>query len=155
MNQAVVYDSKGGVKGFLFDVIEDLAINAVMSTFGGEFFSKTTAGTAAHTEFEKLIKESFPGDGKISWLENDIYIIPEVFFDTGNKPVARRSRGSLGVDVAVFVTKKGKPYTKKDLKIIFDLKTGRAWGSSHLKKLRNIYGNVPIVQIMVPIIGRR
>jgi hypothetical protein len=84
-----------------------------------------------------------------------VYIVPEVFFDTGGTSVGKRSKGSLGVDVAVYIVKKGKKYGKNDLKIIFDLKTGRSWSSRHLKKLRDRVGDVPIVQIMVPIIGRR
>jgi len=153
LNQAV--NVEGGAKGFLIDIIEDLAIQAVMSTINSEFYSKSTAGTAAHKKFEELLKEAFPGRGKINWLEHDIYIVPEVFFDSGGNPTGRRSRGSLGVDVAVFVVKKGERYTTKDLKIIFDLKTGQGWNSRHIKKLRERVGDVPIVQIMVPIIGRR
>jgi hypothetical protein len=61
----------------------------------------------------------------------------------------------LGVDIAVYIVKKGKKYGKNDLKIIFDLKTGRSWSNSYIKKLRDRVGNVPIVQIMVPIIGRK
>ncbi len=48
MQEAIGYDEKRGVKGFLVDLIQDIAIDAVMSTIGNEFSSKTTAGTAAH-----------------------------------------------------------------------------------------------------------
>ena len=84
--------------------------------------------------------------------------LSEVFVDKGGIGVGRRSRGSLGVDILIVTTKKGVA-PKKDLsnakkRVVLDLKTGKGWSKSHIEKLHKRYGNIPIIQLVVPIIGK-
>jgi len=155
MNAAVDVDGKGA-KGFLIDIIQDLAINAVMSTMIGTHHSKTTAGTAAHHKFQKLLEEQFKKP--ISWLGFDVHILPEVFVDKGGRKVGRRSRGSLGVDILIATGPKGvapnKDHSNLKNRVILDLKTGKGWSQSHINKLHKRYGDIPIIQLVVPIIGK-
>ncbi len=158
MQEAIGFDEKRGIKGFLVDLIQDIAINAVMSTIGNEYSSKSTAGTAAHKKMEEMLREAFPGGGKISWLNYDVYLIPEVFGYVGGGQAYRRAKHSRGVDILIGTLKKGEPFNKNklDYRVILDLKTGGTWSESqiHKLKLRKRFGAIPIIQIVIPIIGK-
>jgi len=157
MKNTLVPDGKGGAKGFLLDYIEDLAINAVMDAMNRTHYSKTTAGTVAHTNLEKLIKENIPS--KISWYPYDVYIFPEVFKSSKGDNVRKRKGGSLGVDIIIATAPKGKIIDSIDSpflteRVILDLKTGAIWDDEHIKDLEKHFGKIPIVQIIVPIFGK-
>lgn len=115
----------------LFDVLTDAALAEV---------SKTVKGTKAHTAFEKKINKFSKGFNK-RWAKFGVSIKAEVFVDSGGVQTARRAKGSLGIDVVVF-------HQKKPL-FALDLKTGKAWSKSQLKKRSARFGNIPIVQILV------
>ncbi len=105
-----------------------------------------------------MLKEAFPGGGKISWLGYDVYLIPEVFGYEGGGQASRRAKHSRGVDILVGTLNKGEHFNKNklDYRVILDLKTGGTWSESkiHKLKLRERFGLIPIIQMVIPIIGK-
>jgi len=112
----------------LYDVLTDAALAEV---------SKTVKGTKAHTRFEKKINTFAKGFNK-RWAKYKVSIKAEVFVDGGGIQTSRRAKGSLGIDVVVF-------HNFKPL-FALDLKTGKAWSKSQLKKRSARFGNIPIFQ---------
>jgi RHS repeat-associated protein len=154
MQNAIGFDTQRGVQGFLIDIIQDMAMNAVLSTVGVNFSSKTTAGTGAHTELERLLKNNI--QSPIHWLGFDVHILPEVFVDSNGVKSARRAKGSLGVDILISTSPRGVQananHSNLTKRVVLDLKTGKGWSKSKLTKLHNRYGNIPIIQMMIPIL---
>jgi len=125
-NQVVLFAREA-----LYDVLTDAALAEA---------SKAVKGTKAHTRFEKKINNFAKGFNK-RWAKYKVSIKAEVFFDDGGVNVSRRAKGSLGIDVVIF-------HNFKPL-FALDLKTGKSWSKSQLKKRSARFGNIPIVQILV------
>lgn len=121
----------------LYDVLTDKALSSA---------SKSIKGTKAHSIFERKINKFSKGFNK-RWAKRKISIKAEVFFDNHGAETSRRAKGSLGVDVVVF-------HNFKPLFAI-DLKTGKGWSKSQLKKRSARFGNIPIVQILVSPSGKK
>lgn len=115
----------------LLDVLTDAALAET---------SKAVKGTKAHSIFERKIRDFSKGFNK-RWAKYNVSIKAEVFVDDEGDVASRRAKGSLGIDVVVF-------HNKRPL-FALDLKTGKAWSKSQLKKRSARFGNIPIIQILV------
>ena len=106
----------------------------------GEPFKNAGAkGTAAHLEFERLIKGL---NGK--YKKYGLRIAAEVFrIENGGAKVKGRKKGSLGIDVAILSTGTGKTL------LAFDLKTGRGGSKNRNSRLQAVFDGVDVIEILV------
>jgi len=131
--------------GIVGEVIIALAkqslVNILLEQLAGQapFKSAATKGTAAHKEFEKLIKGL---NGK--YKRYGLRIAAEVFrIEKGGKKVKGRKKGSLGIDVAVISTNTGKTL------LAFDLKTGRGASKKRNGRLSKVFDGADVIEILV------
>ena len=96
-------------------------------------------GTAAHLEFERLIKGL---NGK--YKKFGLRIAAEVFrIEGGGAKVKGRKKGSLGIDVAILSTATGKTL------LAFDLKTGRGGSKKRNSRLQAVFDGTDVIEILV------
>jgi RHS repeat-associated protein len=115
-------------------------VNILLAESAGvKFASAATRGSAAHQEFEKLIK----GINE-KYKKYGLRIAAEVFrIEDGGVKVKGRKKGSLGIDVAILSTKTGKTI------LAFDLKTGRGGSKKRNGRLSTVFDGANIIEILV------
>jgi hypothetical protein len=140
----------GGIVG---KMIIDRAIASVMDALllqGDKYVTKQGAGSTAHSKLEKKIKSDMEG---YSWFGYGVRAEVYRYYDKGKiKSSKNRIAGSIGVDIEVYKIKTG------EVKLIIDLKTGPTKMSrSRRNTLSTRAGNpnIPVIEIHVPITGRR
>jgi len=130
--QRVLFGKPPSDLGLVGEFILDAAINSVLEILGVEFKNKGAAGTKAHKNLERKIRNYIPIGG--------VEVIPEVFFDKQGNEGSTRDQGTLGIDI--LIKKNGKSM------LAIDLKIGRGFSGKKKRAISERAG-VPVVQIFI------
>jgi hypothetical protein len=125
----------------IIGIAKQSLLNILIAEAAGisSFQSAATKGTAAHREFERLIKEI-----NKKYKKFGLRITAEVFRIEGSgKKVKGRKKGSLGIDVAILSTRTGKTI------LSFDLKTGRGSSKKRNGRLSKLFDGSDVIEIFV------
>ncbi|MCP4976198.1 MAG: RHS repeat-associated core domain-containing protein, partial [Maribacter sp.] len=124
----------------IISLAKQALVDILLQEAGGKsFFSAATKGSAAHKQFEELVKKI---NGK--YKRYGFRIAAEVFrIEKSGSKVKGRKKGALGIDVAVISTGSGKTV------LAFDLKTGRGSSKKRNGRLSTVFDGADIIEILV------